>query len=464
MLNEININSKTNLKIAWAIFTIIATAIGFKLRNMKLTIVFLVGIPTMLFLIKKPKRLIYAQIIYILLIKMFITMFGFPNSAMYLTDIINILAFIIAIGKKLKEKQTLDIKIPLKFLIALLVFSVIGLIINGQRIALFVWGLRNTYRGFVFLYSCIVLLDKDDINKIFNIFNIVFVFNIILCTYQYFVLHLYQDFIGGTFGIEFSANAYMNVYSVIMFTYSLIKYLNKSKPLSYLLMISMGTLYIAALSELKVFFLEFIIIIVLGILLSRFSLKTILFLGIATISVAVAMNAFYTIYPKYKGYFTIENVIEASSNDRLGILNRLTALRDINYLFLKDNKTKSLGLGLGSTDTSKVEIFNSDFYKKYGEDLRYTWLFDAMFTLENGYIGLILYLLILLSIFYENGKMKKFQKDKTEYRITQILSIMSVVLMWYNASLRTESIYMIVFGLSLGYIYNKPTQKLLVGK
>ena len=299
MLNEININSKTNLKIAWAIFTIIATAIGFKLRNMKLTIVFLVGIPTMLFLIKKPKRLIYAQIIYILLIKMFITMFGFPNSAMYLTDIINILAFIIAIGKKLKEKQTLDIKIPLKFLIALLVFSVIGLIINGQRIALFVWGLRNTYRGFVFLYSCIVLLDKDDINKIFKIFNIVFVFNIILCTYQYFVLHLYQDFIGGTFGIEFSANAYMNVYSVIMFTYSLIKYLNKNKPLSYLLMISMGTLYIAALSELKVFFLEFIIIIVLGILLSRFSLKTILFLGIATISVAVAMNAFYTIYPKY---------------------------------------------------------------------------------------------------------------------------------------------------------------------
>ena len=102
MLNERNINSKTNLKVIWTIFTIIATAIGFKFRNMMLTIVLLVGTPTMLFLLKKPKRLIYAQIIYFLLIKIFITEFGFPNSALYIMDIINVLAFIIAIWKKLK--------------------------------------------------------------------------------------------------------------------------------------------------------------------------------------------------------------------------------------------------------------------------------------------------------------------------------------------------------------------------
>ena len=80
MLKESNISdSKTNLKIAWVIFTIIATVIGFKLKNMELTIVLLVGIPTMLFLIKKPKRLIYTQIIYIFIIKTF----GFPNSTIY---------------------------------------------------------------------------------------------------------------------------------------------------------------------------------------------------------------------------------------------------------------------------------------------------------------------------------------------------------------------------------------------
>ena len=141
MLKESNISdSKTNLKIAWVIFTIIATVIGFKLKNMELTIVLLVGIPTMLFLIKKPKRLIYVQIIYIFIIKTF----GFPNSTIYVMDIINVVAFILAIGKKLKEKQTLEIRMPLKILIILFVLSVIGLIINGQKLALYIWGFRNT--------------------------------------------------------------------------------------------------------------------------------------------------------------------------------------------------------------------------------------------------------------------------------------------------------------------------------
>ena len=460
MLKNFNITSKMYIKIVWIIFSLIATLLGMKLKNMLLTIVLITGIPIILYLIKNPKYLIYAQIIYVLLIRIFISMIKIlPNSATYVMDIINILAFIIALRKKIKEKEKLQIKSPVIIVMLLLIFSIIGLIVNGQSIFLYIWGFRNIYRVFAFMYSCIVLLDKEDLYKIMKIFKVTFILNIFLCTYQYFVLHLHQDEIGGIFGIEVIGNMFMNVYMIIVFTYSLVRYLDKKEKISYLLLVSVGTLYIAAISEIKVFFVEFIIIIMLGVLFSRLKVKTIAVVAIFIMIIIMAMNIFYTIYPEFKEFFKIDTIIDSASNDVTGRLNRITALSDIDRMFFKDNKTKLLGMGLGSTDTSKIAIFNSNFYNRYGERLRYLWLFDAAFTLENGYIGLIMYIFFFIAVFYENFKMKKVKKDKTMYTIVQVLSIMSIFIMWYDPTFRTESAYMMIFALSMGYIYNKSEEK-----
>ena len=97
------ISSFSFLGLVWIVFSLIVTFIGIKLNNIILSLGLIISVPTIIFLMKVPKRLIYAQIIYILIIKIFITMFHFPSSAMYVIDIINILAFAISIGKMIEK-------------------------------------------------------------------------------------------------------------------------------------------------------------------------------------------------------------------------------------------------------------------------------------------------------------------------------------------------------------------------
>ena len=173
--------SKKFFTLLWMFFCLISIAVGIKMQNLVISMAIIVGIPVLFYLMKVPKKLIYAEIIYVLLIRVFITIFKIvPQSAMYVTDIFNLIAFIIALSKYLtNRKSKINVKLPVIIVISMLLFSIIGLIINGQSILLFMWGIRNTYRFFAFIFSCIVLLEKEDVNKLLKILNKVFILNLI---------------------------------------------------------------------------------------------------------------------------------------------------------------------------------------------------------------------------------------------------------------------------------------------
>ena len=383
--------SKKVFTIIWIIFSISTTLIGIKLRNMMLTLALVAGVPIIFMLIKVPKRLIYAEIVYGLVVKYFISVFNVPSVANYVTDIINILAFIIAIGTYIKRKQQLNIKLTTKIVIAMIIFSIIGLIINGQSILLYIWGFRNIYRFFGFIFSCIVLLQKEDIKKIFSILNVFLIINFILCIYQYFILHVGGDHIGGIFGTATGVNGYMNIYLVIMFSYALADYLYKNKSFTYLIVVSIIVLFIAAISELKMFFVEFIIIAFLGVLLSNFNRRTFLLVAVSALGLYVSVNVLYVIYPSFKDFFNADTIISYSSERGYSTedeLNRLTAIKTIDKMFLDNTSKKILGIGLGSAETSQIKTFNSSFFDKYGLQLKYTW-FSHAFMLWIFWIDII---------------------------------------------------------------------------
>lgn len=467
MKEEINLkktNKKKYIYVSVCIILVILSMIfGIKMGNILISMILLLGIIVILFSLKNTKRLVYVQIIYIVALRFLTSNLNIANIANYALDLNNLIIFIIALYKYIKMKKEVNIKVFSRvvfFRVVFLMFicSLIGLIINGQSILLYLWSLRNIYRFFMFTFSCAVLLDKKDIDKIFKILFIMLIINVFICSFQYFILKVSQDGIGGTFGVNHD-QGYMNIFLIIILTYALVEYLNKNKKLYYLIFVLFASCYIATIGELKFFYIEALIIVVLSILFIRLSKKTVILLIVSFSSILLAINILYTLYPGFKNYFNLETIIEGSSKSgysQKGQINRLSGIGIIDEMFLSNATKKAFGIGSGSAEVSQFEPFNSQFAQTYNDTLKYSWFSNAFMVLENGYIGLFLYIGTFLALFYENARNKKYNKEEGDiYTIVQILSIMSISLIWYNSSLRTEAAYMIYLVLSMGYIVNK---------
>lgn len=433
-----------------------------------LAIGILLGIPALLFLIKKPVRLVYAQLFYVLTIKILISDFGIPSIANYVTDIFMLLIGLCAIMKYIKEKPKLHIKGPILCVLFLFLSSVLGLIMNGQSMLLYVWGFRNIYRFFIFFFGCAVLLEKEDIAKIFKILYVYLFINVILSTYQYFIQKLGQDYIGGSFGTLKGCNAYMNIYLVILFAYYFVMFQNKKASLRKFLLVLVMSLYIAAISELKIFYLEIIVIIILSFILAKPNKRTIILVILSLIGVYIAINLLYMIYPGFKDFFTLDGMLNYSNGGGYSNednINRTTALGSITDLFLDSPSKVLFGIGMGSAEVSQFSAFNSDFYIRY-QYLAYDWFSHAFMLLENGYVGFILYTLFFIAIFLGTVKINRrtHNTNRPIYMVIEILACICILLMWYNSSLRMESAYLLYIVLTIPFVlykdFDKNTKKL----
>lgn len=419
----------------------------------------LLAIPFMLYCNKNPKRYVYFQLMYNLLIKYLISDFGMPSFANYLTDVITVICVYYAIKKIVKEREKVNFKSQFIIVILMLLLSVLGLIINEQSIMLYIWGFRNIYRFFAFFFASIILLDKTDIVNFIKILKVFLLINVVLCTYQYFIQNLVQDRISGIFGTLFGGNAGMNLFLVIVTTVEVIYYLNNKTSFSNLCFVIIASIYIATISELKIFYIEFVLIVLLAVLINNFNKKTlIIIVGTLCVSI-VAIRMLYIIYPTFKNFFNIDRILMYSaeggySNEEN--LNRITAIEQINELYVFNNlETRLFGIGMGNADTSQFSFLNSDFYEKYSY-LSYTWFSHAFMYIENGYIGLILYVIFFISIIVKSHRMKyKDNVNKVYYMITELISLMAILIMVYNSSLRMDYAYIYYLFLAMAFVFNK---------
>lgn len=404
-----------------------------------------------------PVNLIYIQLIYNFIVKYLISVMGLPGFFIYFNDILTIITFIVAINIAKKE----DIKIinaPIICVLFLIIISILGLLINGQPILQYFWGLRNTYRFFMFMISCSILLKKDDIKNIIKLFSFFMLPILILATYQYFGKHLFQDLVGGIFGEFYGSCGYMNMYLCIIIAYKMLEYLNKKIKFSNLIIWSICSLYLGTISELKIFYLEYLLIIVLSVLYSKKNIKIIIVTVIVALLSLIGINFLKEIYG-FEDFFSFEGIMNYSAESgysREESVNRLTAIDILQNRFLTTKTLKVFGIGLGSADTSQYDILNSDFYKQYGRDLSYLWFSHAMMFLENGYIGLILYVSFFVLIYcYANNIRKMTKKEEIELNFVKIISIMSGIMFIYNSSLRVESAYLWFWVFAIPYIIKR---------
>lgn len=392
------------------------------------------------------KKLIYIQIIYNCFIKFFITDFGFPSFFNYVTDAITIVLLIVLV-----KSQNYKIKKvpPLLFAILLFVVNIISFIMDLSSPILFIWGFRNIYRFFLFFYACSIILDKDDVFKIFEILEKILLVNFVICIYEFVIKHVDYDFLGGSFGngVE-GGNAPLNILMILVSSYVVVMYLNKKKPLHEVIFISILCFAVAIVAEMKMFFFEYIILFVCAMLFIKKNWKIVLFATIVIIMGTIAATMYGKMYSNNINFLSIDFIRDYAFERTYGgatDINRLTAIHIINdRIFINNLKYKWIGLGLGNAETGAYSFITSTFYNLYGERIKYNWFSHAFMYVESGYIGLGLYVMFFVKIFIDSIKKRK---SDLIYQLSIIVSIISIIMIVYNNTMRVESMGYVLFAL-----------------
>lgn len=407
--------------------------------------------------INKPAELLIIQLLYIFQYQFYISYLYMPTGIGYLTDIITIITLINYIYDILfLKKKTRKLEFPI--IICLLCFVALGFlgnILQGFSLIRYIWAVRNNARIFLFFIFSIHYISPYLIRKSESLFAIAYFFNIIFIWIQYYYLGFKQDFLGGIFGNEIgTANTYLHIMLLIFICISVSKYITSYISIIKFLIYIISILLVAALSELKIVFVEIIIIYLISYLIIGFDIKRLarmlLIVVPSIVMFIIAIPILESISPFFKGFLNVDSLLSISTGSYTGKgdIGRLSVVSYVRErMFNYDNYKTLVGIGLGNAELSQSNILTSPFYLEYGNITHYNWFSFPFVMIETGLIGVMLYLLPYVYILKE-----MVFSNKKEYKalISLQLSIMAFVLFIYNISLRIEIGYLFVFVLAFG--------------
>lgn len=428
------------------------------MMNYVLAIVVSLGILAFFLLWNKPIILIYLEIIFSLSIRLFITQFGFPSFMRYIADLICLYLFLWAIVIAKRNQIKTYAFIPISILLILVIASVITFMAHDYSIGIYIEGMIKMYRYAAFYYSCIIFLNAKEVKKIIRLLFVFLVLNVIVSSIQYFLQGIRWDYNGGFFGIEVGGNGQMNVFLVITSVIGVVMGVKKKFTLMQSGAIVLGGIYIALLSELKIYYVELLIIIILCVMISKPSIRSFVYLTGGTLAIIAAIHLLGKMYPLFADFFNPKTILNYTNNDKYGggtgNLNRLTALPYVYKNLLKTPVDKWIGIGIGNANDGTV------FHSKY-KNLKYNWFFSSYYTVENGLLCFILYCMFFISITVSCIYfMQRDSENKEYYLISAVISLFPIIFMIYDGSLLTLVSYVLFLILSLPFIIYREKAKI----
>lgn len=379
-----------------------------------------------------------------------------PSSIYYLNDLLMIVLFIYIVRKNFaKTFNRIQFKFFNIWLASLVLVISIGVVVNFVPIKLILWGGRNTFRGLVFFTACIIFFKNEDVYTVLDAFVKIQIINIILACYQFFVLGLKQDRLGGIFG--HGNGSALCIFSCIICCYTLLIYLNKGEKLKETLLCFISSIIIAALAEEKLLFIELATVVILAILLSRRSFKKWLIIPVFIAMFFLGFNVFERYFPDaidtLLHFDLMEDYLTASWEGSY-FIPRLGAFSFISENLFNNNLFNILfGIGMGNAETSSFTFLQSDFYSQYGY-MNYRWIFSQWTIIETGILGLLLFIILFLAIIlYLLVKRKKaYTSELCIIDLSIITSVICLMTMWTNTTLKVDTSYIAFFAISAGLI------------
>lgn len=407
------------------------------------------------------KRIIYFEIIFTAIYQWFVSELNVPSAIGYLLDLLNIvlLLYLLKFHKKIFSIFARIKAQSIYHILGILIVTLcIGAIINLVPPLFVFWAFRNNFRFFLFFLLCIYALEQEDVDKIFsNLYKLQFI-NVIISLYQYFVKGISWDNLGGIFGTSVGCNGYSNIFFCVLLIISISMFINKKANIKQLLFIVISTLALSVLSEIKFYFIEFVIIILLFVIFSRPNTKTFSILAISMAGIMVGLKFLARVFPDAVEVLTNYAYFQQyTSTAILGYnINRLDAFNQINQLFFDGDIIQNImGRGFGNCDYSSVSFLCSPFYNLYGR-YNYTFFSHEILFLETGYAGLILFIFFFISIVVWATRNKHLFHNRQEYRLlAQVLPLIIIINLWYNNSIRVEIAYITFFALASPFVIAK---------
>lgn len=348
----------------------------------------------------------------------------------------------------------------LLWVLLFLIYTLLVYLVQYQSALYYLWGFRNSFRRYFAFFAFVAFLKASDVESFFSVFDNLFWLNAVLTVLQFFTLELHQDALGGIFGVETGVNGYTNIFFVIVTTRAVVRYMEKRESPRSCFGKCIAALLVAALAELKFFFVEMILIIVLATLFTNFTWRKCLVIIGGILAIYLFSLLLGMVFPLFADFLSLEFFWETATSDKgytsSGDLNRLTAIPRINELWLRNWGQRLFGLGLGNCDTSSFAVVNTPFYEQYGH-MHYTWLSYAMMYLECGWIGLVFYFGFFVMVYFAIQKIEKRSEGiaRSYCRISKIMAILCAIISIYNSSLRTEAGYMAYFVLAIPFALSR---------
>ena len=227
------------------------------------------------------------------------------------------------------------------------------------------------------------------------------------------------------------------------------------EKMSKCIFVSVASLLVSTLSELKMFFILFILILFMASFMTAHSIKKTLFFAFGAVLVVLFSTLLTVLYKDFTDFLSFDSLIKALTDTGYATdedIGRFTALPVISQRFLPGFFRKLFGLGLGNCDSSSLSMFNTPFFESH-QTVHYSYFSYAFLFLETGFVGLALYASFFVASFFVSRKLKKLEMaDEFACQMSIILSVISLILLVYNSSLRMEIGFMLFFVLALPII------------
>ncbi len=334
-------------------------------------------------------------------------------------------------------------------------YAIIGGLFQLQSPFYLLWGIRNNFRFYVFFAAVVCFLKNDEKERYMECLDVLFWINAGISVVQYFVLDHNGDNLGGLFGVLAGANGYTNIFLVIYLAKTLLWHFNnREKMLSAYSKIGI-CLVIAALAELKFFFVEAAVIIAMTVVFARISFRKIIMAVFVVVALLVGANFLGKLFPEFMDFFEWENLkglitvkTYATAND----LGRFTAIPTISGTIMDSSWQRAFGFGLGNCDYAAYSFLQTPFYLQY-EYLHYMWFSTAFVFLEMGWVGLIFFFGFFGVVYLRTNKLRKQGGENEVYcQLAMVTAVVCVMIGIYNSSLRSESGYLAYFIMALPFV------------
>lgn len=429
-----------------SISIIMSVVLNFNLLNLVFGVVVIgVIIPLSIY---NNKILILFQLLFSMTVLAGELYIGLHGVFKLLPDIFTFIIFIKLIIMLSKKEINIKDRYIL-FIIALLTINIISFIFNRYNILSFIVGIRNYYVFYISFLGYIYLkINREQIKEIINCI-IIFGFMQIPLTigqYIYYIkkeVFLYQDYVAGTFGETLNGDLGFLIIIIISFIISANLYNKISKK--QLILISLFAIPVI-LGEIKIAILVLPIVITI-LSLSKISKRNfkILIISIGIIGVVFAGLVFK--FPEFGNMFNVKYIKYYAYDIGYGDykLNRLSAPIYVNDEILINPVNKIFGIGVGNGTHNGADIFNSDFYKEntlLGAEL----FFSSLFLMENGWLGTIIFLIMIISILIKDIRLQKYSENE-EDKIFAV-AVKGIMVMIFISFLYSLSI----FNLTMGYL------------